>query len=490
MNVAAAIAIASSALSFGVGLLSSRISRAPGSSDQRWFSVVAFASAAYSLCNLGTTLALSPTVVLWLSRLQLASVMVNLWGWIRYSNAFLGRGESRSDRIAGWTLLGLGAFCLVPGTVFRDVFVDRPYPALGVVYRLAQTTPAGDALMALLVAAALVLLLRFAQATAAGIPHARVVVASFGTFIVFGAIDALATAGADLPFALDTGVAVPVLAMGWVITSRFVASANELDRLRANALAEVEARTKDLATALDALHQSEKLAALGQFASGVAHEVNSPAAVVATNLRYLADSSAAGRFPPDGTEVMGDALAAMKRINDLVRKLVDAGRVIAVPGGLSVFAVADLVAKVAADARLRAGERIAIVQAAPQGLAVRARRDSIEQVMSILVANALEAIRRDRGGRIDIGAERAGDTVRLSVRDDGAGMSADVLRRAFDPFFTTKAGGSGAGLGLAVARGIVEANGGRLWLESRPGAGATAVVELPDAVEAGSPPEA
>jgi signal transduction histidine kinase len=134
-----------------------------------------------------------------------------------------------------------------------------------------------------------------------------------------------------------------------------------------------------------------------------------------------------------------------------------------------------------------AGERIAIVQAAPQGLAVRARRESVEQVMSILVANAVEAIGRDRGGRIDIGAERVGDTVRLSVRDDGAGMSAEVLRRAFDPFFTTKAGGSGAGLGLAVARGIVEANGGRLWLESRPGAGATAVVELPDAIEAGSP---
>jgi hypothetical protein len=160
MNLAAATAIASAALSFGVALVSRRISRAPGSSDQRWFSVVAFASAAYSLCNLGTTLALSPPTVLWLSRLQVASVMLNLWGWIRYSSAFLRRGERRSDRIAGAILLALAAFSLVPGTVFRDVFVDRPYPALGVVYRQALTTPVGDALMGLLVVAALLLLVR------------------------------------------------------------------------------------------------------------------------------------------------------------------------------------------------------------------------------------------------------------------------------------------------------------------------------------------
>ncbi len=483
MNVAASIAIASASLSFGVGLVSLRISRAPGSGDQRWFSIVAFASAAYSLCNLGTTLALSPPVVLWLSRFQVASVMVNLWAWIPYSNAFLGRGERRRERIAGWMLLAGGALCLVPGVVFRDVVVDRPYPALGVVYRQALTTPAGDALMALLVAAALLLLLRFGQAASAARPHARVVAASFAAFIVFGVVDALATAGADLPFVLDSGIAVPVLAMGWVITSRFVASANALDALRASALAEVELRTKDLATALDALHQSEKLAALGQFANGVAHEVNSPAAVVATNLRYLADSSAAGRFPPDAAEVIADALAAMKRINDLVRKLVDAGRVAAVPGGLSIVPIADLVAKVAGDARLRAGDRIAIVEAAPQGLAVRARRESIEHVLSIVVANAVEAIPRDRPGRIEIGAGRSGDNVRISVRDDGPGMSPEVLRRAFDPFFTTKPGGGGVGLGLSIARGIIEANGGTVWLESRPGAGATAVIDLPDAVE-------
>ena len=488
MNVAAAVAIAAAALSFGVGLVSRRISRAPGSGDQRSFAVVAFASAAYSLCNLGTTLALSPPLVIWLSRVQVASVMVNQWAWIEYSNAFLGRAPRRWERVAGLVLIAGAVLCLIPGAVFGDVIVDRPYPAFGVVYRQVLTTPAGDAAMAALVVTALLLLVRFARAAWAGVAHAPVVAASFALFVVFGAVDALATAGTNLPFLLDSGIAVPVLAMGWVITSRFVASANELDRLRRALLAEVEARTRDLAAALEALHQSEKLAAVGQFANGVAHEVNSPAAVVATSLRYLADASAAGRLPPDGAEVIDDALAAMRRINDLVRKLVDAGRVAAVPGGLSTVPVADLVGKAAADARARGGGRITVVDAAPGGLAVRVRRESLEQVMSILVANATEAIPREREGRIEIRAERAGAGVRLSVRDDGAGMGPEVLRRAFDPFFTTKPAGSGSGLGLPVARGIVEANGGTLRLESAPGSGTTAILELPVAVDLPPPP--
>ena len=299
MNVVAITAIASAALSFGVGLVSLRISRAPGSRDQRSFSVVAFASAAYSLCNLATTLALPPPVVVTLSRVQIASVLVNQWGWIQYSSVFLRDSQRRRwEPLATIVLLAGAVLCLVPGAVFQDVVVDRLYAPFGVVYRQPLTTGLGNAVMGAVVVGALLLLARFARAAWAGVPHASIVTAAFAAFIAFGVVDALATGGADLPFLLDSGIAVPVLAMGWVITERFVTSARELDRLRQALLAEVGARTKDLATALDALHQSEKLAALGQFANGVAHEVNSPAAVVATNLRYLADSSSAGRFRP------------------------------------------------------------------------------------------------------------------------------------------------------------------------------------------------
>jgi len=250
----------------------------------------------------------------------------------------------------------------------------------------------------------------------------------------------------------------------------------------------VEARTKDLAAALDALHQGEKLAALGQFASGVAHEVNSPAAVVTTNLRYLAESRGAGAFPPDADEVLDDALAAMKRINDLVRRLVDAGRIAAVPVGVSSFALADVVLKAAGDTRLRGGERIAVTVAVPPGVAVRARRESLEVVLASLLANAAEAIPAGRAGRIEIRVQREDGNVRITISDDGVGMGPEVLRRAFDPFFTTRPAGSGAGLGLPVARGLVEGYGGSLRLESVQGAGTTAIVELPEGPEVTPPP--
>lgn len=483
MNAAAAIAVASSALCLGIASFSWRIASAPGSRDQRWFSVGALASAAYALCNLATTLAWPAPAVAWLSRVQIASVVVNLWAWVHYANALLARPPGARERLATALFPLLAPAALVPGLVFGDAVVDRPFPPLGVVYRQSVPTVAGEVLMAGLVGVALLLLARFVRGWRAGVPQVGLTAAAFAVLVLFGANDALATAGLDLPLLLDTGVAAPVLAMGWVITSRFVASANELDRLRRELLAEVDARTKDLAAALDALHQSEKLAALGQFASGVAHEVNNPASVVVANLRYLSAASGAGRFPPDGAEVIEDALAATKRINDLVRKLVDAGRVASVPGGLAIVPVAEVLAKIAAEARLRGGGRYAVVESAEPGLLVRVRRESLELVLSSLVANAAEAIPPGRAGRIELSAGRAGDRVRIAVRDDGEGMPPDVLRRAFDPFFTTKPAGGGAGLGLPVARGIVEASGGSLRLESAPGAGTKAVVELPEAPE-------
>ena len=128
-------------------------------------------------------------------------------------------------------------------------------------------------------------------------------------------------------------VALPILAVAWLTTGRFLDATRTLERLRGQLAAAVEARTRELAGALDALNQAEKLAALGSFASGVAHEVNSPASVVTTNLRYLSEATAGGGWPGDGAEALADALASMQRITDLVRRLVDAGRTAATTVG-------------------------------------------------------------------------------------------------------------------------------------------------------------
>jgi signal transduction histidine kinase len=481
MDVAATIATTSAVLGVYVGLLSRRLSDAPGSRDQRRFGVVAFSAAAFSLCSLASALVSSPPAVVAVAQLQVAAAFVQLWGWARYSQAFVERRPERAERLGCGALLAGAALALVPGLLFQGTVLERPFPAFGTIYREPVPTTVGPVLLLAGAAGAVPILVRFVRAWRAGVPHAGALALAFAAVILLGLNDVLASAGVlDTPYLLDLAFAAPVAGSGWIITARFVESARALEALRGRLLAEVESRTRELSTALDALHQAEKLAALGQFANGVAHEVNSPASVVMTNLRYLAEASRSGAFPDDAADVVSDALESMKRINDLVRKLSDAGRIASPPGPAAAVPLAEVASQVAAGARERVPRQITVEAAVPEGIFVRARREALEQVLASLVANASEAIPRGRAGRIAIRAERINAAIRIAVSDDGAGMRPEVLRRALDPFFTTKPAGQGSGLGLPVARGLVEAHGGMLWLESSPGIGTTAFVELPE----------
>jgi len=104
-----------------------------------------------------------------------------------------------------------------------------------------------------------------------------------------------------------------------------------------------------------------------------------------------------------------------------------------------------------------------------EGLTVPADAARLHQVLVNLLLNAAEA----GASRIRLWARREGAGVVLACEDDGAGIAADVLPRIFDPFFTTRPPGAGTGLGLAIAQRLVEQLGGRIEVESRPGAGAT-----------------
>lgn len=480
MNVAAIAAVSSAVLALFVALLTRRISVAPGSRDQRGFWVVALSTAAYAICDT-TAMVYEPAwVIVALSRVQLVAAMAQLWGWIRYSHAFTDLPSSELEGIANGGLVVAALAVLVPGVVFTGGMTEHAHPAAGVVYRQADLTAFGVLVVVALLLGMVPILLRFLRAWRAGLPYAGLLAGAFAFVIGCAANDALAIAGVFRGYyLLATGFAVPVAAVGWVITGRFVASNQALERLRADLEATVEARSHELATALDALHQAEKLAAVGQFASGVAHEVNSPAAVVTANLRHLVQGYASGAPPEDAREVAEDALHAMKRINDLVRKLVDAGRLATFQGTPTPVSVAEVVGRAVDGVRGGLDPRITLSVDAPEQLSVRARADSLEEVLANLLANAADAIPPDRAGRIAVRAERVEGGVRISVADDGVGMGPEVLRCAFDPFFTTKRAGQGVGLGLAVARALVEGHSGSIRLESLPGAGTTAIVELP-----------
>jgi signal transduction histidine kinase len=230
-----------------------------------------------------------------------------------------------------------------------------------------------------------------------------------------------------------------------------------------------------------ALHQAEKLAALGQFAAGVAHEVNNPAAVVTGNLKYLVEEiDRSSSLPADARECIADALAATRRIAGIARQLLDSGRLASSTLPAEHLPLAPLVEECLRTARATGGPRVRIESRIPAELTALVPRDSLAQVLLNLVLNGVQAIPAERAdGLVTVRGEHRQDRVRLTVEDNGCGMTEEVLRRAFEPFFTTKPFGEGTGLGLAVSRGLVAALAGDLRLESRPGAGTHAVLELP-----------
>src|SRR5206468_5018289 len=108
----------------------------------------------------------------------------------------------------------------------------------------------------------------------------------------------------------------------------------------------------------------------------------------------------------------------------------------------------------------------------------------VNQVFMNVLANACDAIANT--GNIWIATRAEGETVIVTIRDDGAGMAPEVQARIFDPFFSTKDVGGGTGLGLAISHGVIAAHGGRIEVESAPGRGATFRIVLPVALPAAS----
>ncbi|HEY6005085.1 MAG TPA: hybrid sensor histidine kinase/response regulator [Anaeromyxobacter sp.] len=480
MTFAASVALMSAGIACYVAMLSVQFSRAPGWRDQRYFSLAAFAAAAYASLELPTAAPImSDAAVVLASRIQLAIAALHTFAWLRYTSVLVGRPSSRLDRGLVWILAVIVAGAFLPTAYFTGEIRRHAFEPLGAVYRSPLTTAVGDAAYAVVLGLLLVPIARLGKAWRAGVPKASVQLLALAFLLSLAVNDLLVVSNVySAPYLVDIGFLLPVAAVGYVLTSRFVDDDRKHQALRSDLEREVVERTAELGRAQEALHRAEKLAALGQFAAGVAHEVNNPASVVNANLAYLEEVEK-DALTDEGKEAVKESIQSVQRIGAIVRQLLDAGRLATSPEARISVELRHLAGDAISVARARFGKRVRVTNYVHEGLHASGDEGILAQVLANLVANAVQAIPPHRSdGHVQIRAEEDADRVRVHVDDNGIGMEPEVLRRVFEPFFTTKPFGSGTGLGLAVSRGLVMSLAGDLRLESTPGAGTRATVEL------------
>jgi C4-dicarboxylate-specific signal transduction histidine kinase len=244
----------------------------------------------------------------------------------------------------------------------------------------------------------------------------------------------------------------------------------------------LEATAHQIGIALDnarlysELVHAEKLSAVGELASGVAHEINNPLTTILGQAQLLLGRTDVPVPVRERVEMMADEAARAARI---VQNLLLFAR--NYPPEQRPCAVSDQVERVLALKRYQLDrDKIRVVTQFTACPPVWADENRIQQVLLNLVQNAHQALVRVEGDRVlTLRVRPRGARVVVEVIDNGPGIPVDVLPRVFDPFFTTKPPGEGSGLGLSVSYGIVGQHGGRLYAENRPDGGAAFVMELP-----------
>jgi two-component system, NtrC family, sensor kinase len=281
--------------------------------------------------------------------------------------------------------------------------------------------------------------------------------------------------------ALAAGGAVALVAFLLVVVATFVATRHLTRRIeRANAEREEATR---------AFMRSAKLASVGELATGLAHEINNPLAIISAEETNVSDLLQGIEAEPGVLAELRESVLRIKRqvrrCATITAKMLEFGR--KRDALLEPTDVAPRLDEIVSLLERHAGVRNVqiVVESGPGVPPVRLDPLELEQVLVNLVTNSIQAM--PAGGTVRLRTRVVSGEVWLEVEDDGQGMAPEVRDRVFEPFFTTKPVGHGTGLGLSVCYGIVSSWGGQLEAESEPGRGTTMRIRLPMAEPVAAP---
>ncbi len=223
------------------------------------------------------------------------------------------------------------------------------------------------------------------------------------------------------------------------------------------------------------LLQSQKLAALGVLAGGIAHEIRNPLAISSSAAQFLLEDSTGPEFRREcAAQVQAGIRRASIIIENLLRFARPGHRTDVEPMDLSSV-VRDAAALVANQARVQ--QINMVVELPPDPVRVSGLPSMLQQVFMNLLLNAVNAM--PGGGLLRVGVERVGSEGQVRISDTGHGIPAGEMDKVFDPFYTTRPVGQGTGLGLSICYSIVKQHFGAIEVESAPAQGSTFTVRLP-----------
>jgi signal transduction histidine kinase len=254
---------------------------------------------------------------------------------------------------------------------------------------------------------------------------------------------------------------------------------HELSQLAAgfNGMAEQLGKLRELE---GELRRRDRLSALGQAATVIAHEVRNPLGIIKTSTEVVRNRA---KLAGSEDRMLGYVIDEVRRIETLVRDFLDFAQPKApVTTELPMRAIIDRVAAIAAPELSRRKVTIAVTDTSG-GATILGDPDQLHQACLNLVLNAMDAM--PDGGTIDVQVTAKEGWVSLTIRDEGPGVAPDIREQIFNPFFTTKA--KGTGLGLAKVQTVAESHGGSASCASEPERGASFTLTLPRA-ESGAGP--